>query len=179
MDLLKIGVSFFIALKMFSYNPPNRMEEKSTYHPKYAYETMDILVQLAEEKYGLRCSGTGGSMPTDVCSLHLDFDTKQTTSIEEYRKLLIDVAEDFLQIINNNRDILPFLREYPFPISRLDLTINYNKLLNDKFNEEITRVTCINGKIRYCKEEPPISKYIEILAEPYEEALAIVKGDSD
>jgi len=69
------------------------MKEKTTYYPTYAHQAIDILKEQVSREYGLKCYGRGGSMPTDIRSLSVDFQSdKEATRYS--RKLWMKEKEE-------------------------------------------------------------------------------------
>lgn len=53
-------------------------------------------------------------------------------NLEEARRLYVEVVEDFLNRINNNKEIRSYLHDYPFTIKNLDLMIHFSEDTNDE-----------------------------------------------
>src|SRR6185295_6324223 len=81
--------------------------------------------QLAKQ-YHLSFSGFGGQGMVVTRTMDLAFDTSTSYTIDEARRLLINSAEIFIQNVNGNHAIRPYLVEYPFPISRIGITVYCN-----------------------------------------------------
>ncbi|OJU80233.1 MAG: hypothetical protein BGO10_01755 [Chlamydia sp. 32-24] len=76
-----------------------------------------------EKKYNVSAMGSGGSAPMGVISnFTLSFEKKGILTKEECRKLLIAMGGDFLQLINTNKEVRPYLYKYPF--EAIDININ-------------------------------------------------------
>lgn len=175
MDLLKIIAS--ILLLYSSRTQESQVEEKTTNYSVYAHQAIDILKKEVEEKYGVHCYGRGGSMPTDIRSISVNFQVKEKATIEESRILFVSIYEKFRNIINRHEDIRPFLREYPFPCQRIELGLSYYSPDKQKnLQKSFEYVSCIKGNIRYAKRDPLTGRYETVYQEPYEEALRIVNG---
>ena len=78
--------------------------------------------QLEKEK-DLSCSGTGGRMMGDIQAVGLEFQYFHLVNLEESRKLLVYAIQIFLKNINGNKEIRPYLHEYPFNTKNIEITI--------------------------------------------------------
>ena len=181
MDLPSSIASFVLLFNLFHANEETLVKEKTTYHPTYAHQVMDILKEQVEKEYKFHCCGRGGSMPTDIRSLSVDFETKKIPTIPEAREIIIKIVEKFQNIVNSHENIRPFLREYPFPIERIGISIRFN-LPPIKEEKQLKihpkYVCCITGIVDYCQDDETGWQYIDIHSEPYEEALRIVRAQN-
>lgn len=126
MSLFKIFANFLLFFKPLPSNHEMPIEKKSTYYPSYAHQVVDLLKEEVEKEYRVRCCGIGGSMPYDIMSIDVDFQTKQPASIELARELIVSISEKFYHIINSHKNVKPFLREYLFPIERIHVSICFD-----------------------------------------------------
>ncbi|MEC7839850.1 MAG: hypothetical protein VX777_07405 [Chlamydiota bacterium] len=123
----------------------------------------------------------GGGNGKQLHLLSLGFSTDKKLTVETGRKLLVDSITDFHEKINNAVSLRPFLNEVPFPVSKLEYTIEVVEeggwwpLFPDGVDDDnhISFVTLINGKIYYCIDIDRNKLPIEIHEETYEEAEAI------
>jgi len=148
--------------------------------PNYVKYTNQITSQFIKEmrrEYNLFCSGTGGGMPYDVREVAVIFVSHQEVSIEEAREMLVHCTEALRSKINTHEKIRPFLREYPFPAERVEITISFRDEKNQYYGKEgVDFVFQVNGKIHYEKFQRGRETFKGIAEEPYEEALKIVRG---
>lgn len=116
-------------------------------------------------------------MPYDIEGIELGFMAYQRAIVEEARNLEVLVTEAFLQAINSHKKIRPYLREYPFPASRTNVTISFNKPDNRRYSDgSVAYMFHVKNTIFYSAKDPETGKYIDIHEEPYEEARRIVLG---
>ncbi|CCB90056.1 hypothetical protein [Simkania negevensis] len=136
-----------------------------------------LIAQVAKDlskRYKIRAVGFGGAIHEQVEELSLSFECCRTMSIDEYRDLLVHCAEDFLDQVNSNEEIRPYLQNYPFSSKNIDLTIYVHSENKKRF--DVGQLSCLaiqKEKIVYYYRD---SEYtIELLkAEAYEEAKKIV-----
>ena len=198
-------VKIIIALMSFLYGgqtlKANDAEEED--YPKYVHEIVREFAREVYKKYGLYCESSGGSMPHDVEEISIDFTVRKRATIEEARKLEVELIESFLKKVNAHEKIRPFLREYPFTPRRAGITIAFTKQNgcwshdgsvvyvntgkgNLYYNKaEVVKeirygiIDCrdLNNTIKHPDREVEVERLFTIHSEPYEEALRIVKGE--
>ena len=132
--------------------------------------------------YGFECGASGGRMPYDVEEISVSLVAYQSATIEQARELEIKATERFAQIINAHEKIRPFLREYPFPSCRVDVSISFEppkKMFSPSPKSDVSYVLQARNRIYY-QAENPNNPYVEIdiKDEPYEEALKIVQANA-
>lgn len=127
-------------------------------------------------KYGFEVAGTGGSFTTDIRSVYLMYVCKQHLSLQQARRLYVSVVEDLVTRLNANRNIRPFLHEYPITGKNIEIDLSFENRDGTSFkNNEVAFISNMDGKgiVYYVSQEG--SDRIEILhRESYEEALRIV-----
>lgn len=133
-----------------------------------------------EKRYNLKSAGFGGAIHEEVEELALSFNCYRTLSIDEYRKLLIQCAEYFLDQINSNENLKPYLKNYPFNTQNIHLCIFVRSEEKKRFDVgELSCLAVLNGKIVYYYRD---SEYTvdSSKREDYEEAKKIVfSGDNN
>jgi hypothetical protein len=123
------------------------------------------------EKYHMSLCGMGGGSDHGIWLLSLSF--KRYGSLlkeEEARKLIISCLTDFLEDVNQETSLRPFLKTYPFTPENISITI-----LNSVPHPYICDVGADEGKIYYCTEDELNKyKYKSRKVESYAEAIAIL-----
>ncbi|MEC7839848.1 MAG: hypothetical protein VX777_07395 [Chlamydiota bacterium] len=123
----------------------------------------------------------GGGNGKQLHLLSLGFSTDQKLTIKTARKLLVDSISDFHEKINNSESLRPFLNEIPFPVSKLEYTIEVVEeggwwpLFPDGLDDQqhISYVILSRGVVRYYIDIVKDKLPVEIHEETYEEAVAI------
>jgi hypothetical protein len=133
-------------------------------------EVVRAFEKKIEGKFGLTCCGSGARMPHDIQSIDLDFETTKTATLEEARKVGVFFMEQFLATVNSDEKIRPYLREYPFTPKRVFLTLCFQQEHN-----RLLYVFLVKNEVVYKTRNGPLSKYVEVLREPYEEAKQIAR----
>jgi hypothetical protein len=79
--------------------------------------------EITKANKALRVTGTGGRMMGDIQEIAISFFLYKTITISEARCLYVSMVEQFLNLVNNDPNIRPYLREYPFTAKNFDLII--------------------------------------------------------
>jgi hypothetical protein len=135
MKLLYIPLFFLAAIVIFflymqvqiaRHTPPPSREEL------LAYEMLALSTKKIKKEYGLRCVGTGLSMPGGpIRKLYLDFSVKGPLSQDALRNLLIKCAQAVVSCVNSNEEIQQYLYEKPFTVNNVRIVIyNHDKKNN-------------------------------------------------
>lgn len=111
-----------------------------------------------------------------VRSLGMGFQIRGPLAQSDLRKLLIDIGQQLISLVNANESIRPFLREYPFSFSNIEFHIFIVDEKNELFTSpEISCVGVRRGQIyfekwRYEGALPRIESHVE---ESYDDALRL------
>ena len=163
-------------------------ESKRAPYIEHVHEIIRVFAAEMKDKYGLRCCGSGGSMPYNVEKISVIFTILRKTTLEEARAIQVDAVERLRELVNNHEKIRQYLAEYPFTSSRADVSISFNDKNGLHHTDgTITYVFMGRNKIFFDRAEKVISKtlygktyddfnLITLLEEPYEEALEKVKS---
>ncbi len=159
------------------------MKEKQSKTEDYEIYVNQIIKSFAKDinnEFGLVCIGSGGKMPYDVEEIGIDFMSYHRATIDEARKLEITVTEKFLNAINSNEKIRPFLREYPFTVSRAQVSISFHQPDKRRYSDgSVAFVFQVKDTIFYRSFDEHSSQLIPLHKEPYDEALKIVSNSSN
>ncbi len=139
-------------------------------------------LQEMEKKYDLHCIGNGGGFLDKVNEVIIYFTTTGPKNIEKVRELLVLMTEDLLRRYNENEEIRPFLKNYPFTSKNLSMGIT----LKNQEGREITNpgnsVELLwgafqnNGIISFVIENEAHPYLQNVFEETYEEAFSIVRN---
>lgn len=180
MNFIKQNAKFIFQLLIFllisGCHAQKRPRKESPNYVIYADQVTARFMKEVKKEFGLDSFGSGGSMPNDIEALHVTFTTSKRVDIEKARELEVRLTEKFLHIINSHEKIRPFLRDYPFPPKRADITI----LFQDKPTKSQSKINIIrvyqskNMIFYYIRDEKTGSKVL-FKEEPYEEAYKMVQ----
>lgn len=171
------SISYLIVLFLFSAFNLHVEKPEPLEYPKYVKEITRTFTKEMEERFGLQHCGDGGSMPMDVEEIEVHFSTNRRASLEEAREIEVKAVEKLLLIINEHKQIWPYLREHPFTPERVGVMISFNNDYNNRYCDgTIIYMSLIRGKIYYRAYDPIEGNLIELFNEPYEEAKTIVQN---
>lgn len=175
-------ISLFFTTTLMAFVHSNASDKKENDPPlytQYAAEVTSTFVKEMRRDYGLECSLSGGQMPHDIEEIEVGLFAYRTVTVEQARELEVKATERLVQIINAHPKIKPFLREYPFPASRTNISIAFRKKTGyiSLTNNDIEFVCHAKNRLYYQVHDPK-NPYVgkDIKDEPYEEALRIVQG---
>ncbi len=128
--------------------------------------------KLRKEK-DLCLIGTGAQMMYEIEMLAMSFNYYKEVDVEQARELVVYATETYLDAINSNEKIRPYLANYPFTAKNIEIRIfPWNTDGQDLPLNKISCISFTHGNIRYRTEidyNPPMYQ------ESYEEALSKVK----
>lgn len=136
------------------------------------------IVELFEKKYKLTLGGTQISGPREIKLMGLMFDLKQSLDKDEARKLIVETTEKYLEKINSNVEIRPYLSNYPYTLKNVTISIFLHDDKGELFyTPKIGVVSSSDGLIEY-QRWTKIEDYYDIAEETelFEEAAKKVKN---
>ncbi|HEY2810466.1 MAG TPA: hypothetical protein VGJ00_03645 [Rhabdochlamydiaceae bacterium] len=141
--------------------------------------TNQIILKVAEQlqrEKNLQPCGFGGRAMDQVKMLAISFNYFKQIDIEEGRELLVSAGKLFLDAINENEKVRPYLINYPFLPENIQVRI-FLKNEDGTFieQEKLHVVSIINGKLLYKIETSRTPLYEIIHSETFEEAAEILK----
>ena len=130
-----------------------------------------------EKEKGLLLIGTGGQMMNDIQMMMMGFNFYQGIDLKTARKLIVYVISEYLSQINNNKDVRPYLHEYPFAAKNVDIVIFIYHPDGSRLPQE--KIYCIstnNGSIYYYRRGQKQYTEETLCEETYEEALKLARN---
>jgi hypothetical protein len=161
----------FILLILTScfWNRPDRYLSKDE---KIANQITFSIAKKLEKEKGLTFAGFGGGMEKGLKVMMLALEAPEAFDIRKGREMIVECAEIYLNAINNNLKIRPYLHNYPFTYKNIEIEIYESSKIKK------SQIACANlkrGKIYYCIE---IDSHMEIsFEEPYENAVKKLKEE--
>ena len=172
----KIARLFSVILLLLVNTNLNAGKVGPVIYAAYVDEIVRTFAMEMRYNFGLLWIGNGGSMPDDVEKVEVVFHARRKASIEEARELEIRATERLVEMINKHEKIRPFLREYLFTANRVCVRISFVKRNHTSYTDgSVAFVFQARNKIFYCKEDAKTGELIDLLTEPYEEALKKVQ----
>ena len=123
--------------------------------PKHELAAHAITLEVAHElhaRFGLEPLALGGSMMTTIDGFALTLRTYKPLSVEQARACVLDCVDTYLQKINANAELQPYLKEKPFTAKGLTLqflVLDQNDLF--KSQSSLANFYLDKGKIVYNK----------------------------
>jgi len=157
-------------------------KNEESYHVQLAHLLMGKYVKKMREEKGLELSGIGGAMMFKVSELTLRFLSNEKLEISEARKLYLEVVQGFLPIVNADKKIRAYLKNYPCTHENINFSIAFEdpKTRRDVDPPYVAHVFYSRGRIVYSfydKEKDQFNQDLKY-AEKYEDALRIVQQES-
>lgn len=141
--------------------------------------------QICREE-NLKIAGAGGAMMDSITKVSITFASiGRKMDLAEARGLLVKCIEEIKNEINSTEELQPFLDPYPFPVSGMDIGIMILDM-EGHFVEYgcaylgkggVSALFQCKGKIYYESYNPRTERLETFYEEPYEVALAIVRGE--
>ena len=110
--------------------------------------------------------------------LRLCFCYYQMVNMKEARELLVYAVNEFLEIVNNNQDVKPYLHNWPFTEKNIDIVIYF--YLPSGYSvppKELTIVSSNEGRIKFYNRGPDGRLFV-FHRETFDEAEQIIKNES-
>lgn len=148
-------------------------------HCYIAHSITNKIAPILASKYKMEWNGTGGGMMGGVNMLSISFDIFRPLEKNEARKILVDCVEIYLKAINENEEIRPHLKNYPFIVNNIELSISSYYPNHDRTYEPyVSVISTFRDEIKFKYWDPNnenIFKRKE--SEPYQKALEIVRKE--
>lgn len=128
-----------------------------------------------EKKHQMDCIAVAGGM---LGTIGISFQIHHPMDRNEARERLVDCVEDLLTAINENEEIRPFLKNYPYTTKNVEISIFSNYEDGKEVFDPYIRVVSLasSDTIYFSTKEPNKIPYKHEYCESYHEALTIVKG---
>lgn len=134
--------------------------------------THQFTKQLKKEK-GLDAFGYGGRMMDDIKEVALSLAAHHPMTIEEARCLFVEIVEEYLNLVNSDLKLRPYLHNYPFTVANLDFDFGLLRELKTIQPGQIGFVYYLPAKDCLCYRgyDPQKEEYYSIFEETYAEAV--------
>jgi hypothetical protein len=171
-----LTITGVFTMSMHKATPSSKDIEKLKYWKNaIRYE----IIKKYTEKYNLVVGGISDGMPGGIMhEIGVMFDRYQVTSKAKARQIIVECVLDFLEKINSCEEIQPYLRDRPFTVENIDITlIMFNPDRTNIFYPNIRTVNTRRDKIIYktYKPERPNNSIEE--EELFEDAVQLAKTE--
>lgn len=148
----------------------NYQKEAPPSADKYITQVVRECSVSAQKKYGLTWAATASCQESEeIKEISVVFSKKNDfSSIAEARKLEITLVQLFSNIINANKNIRPYLTEYPFPLSRIKVKVSGS---HKDPTDKVVSVAYAHDKLVYQAYDG--KKLYDIYKESYQDALKV------
>jgi hypothetical protein len=132
---------------------------------------------MLAKKYNMQLCGAGGGMPDGIVNmLALSYDLKRSLTIEQARPILIDCLNTYVNAVNADTELRPYLKNYPFTPKNIEIHIFFQTLDGGQVCDPFLCVaSSVRGKLIYNTEEKGQKfGYKTEVIETYEDAVKIL-----
>jgi hypothetical protein len=176
--LFIFALSFFImGFKMFENVKEYVPEEEQVVNT-----LIDRSAEFFKQKFKLKPIGTLVSMPNCVVKkLGIHFQIYESIERDKIRKILVEIADEFVTMINKDIAIRPLLEVYPFTVKNVDIALFIqDKNGIDVWAPHIGMASIRKGSLKYIvlEEVDDIPVIREQFVESYEDALKILNSNN-
>lgn len=167
---------FLVLLIIFLAFGCDSMTYKLSDDEKIVNQITQETAKKLKEKKNLILIGTGGQMMHEIEMLAMGFHYYQEVDLNTARNLIVYAINEYLSDINNNKEIRPYLSNYPFTSKNVEIRIFiYGPDRRKLPPEKIGYISSLKDIIRYytrSDDDHPIFK------ETYDEALKLVENEA-
>ena len=173
MNFLNVG--FIFCLSIFLSSCQNEISHKNSVEDEVSNKAIISIGKKLENKYNLSLGAIGGGAKDGIWLLTAGFTRHgKYLKLNESRLLIVEITQDYLKDINDNQELKPYLKVYPFTTSNLYVfVINLEKNGEEVKDPYIGSMSAREGIINYKTNDPCDEyKYKFKFKETFEEAVA-------
>ena len=139
---------------------------------------MPFCERLCNEKR-LQLCGYGGAMQYQVNEYDMYFVSHDQMELSEARRLVVASVLEFLNLVNEDGRVRPFLKNFPFTEKNVNFVVSYRHESDCVPSKYVALVRLSKGKIYYnnCAGDPDKLSLVKV--ESFAEAVALVRQGSD
>jgi hypothetical protein len=93
-------------------------------HCLEADRVMHEFAERMQQEKGLRLTGFGGEMSHEIQTFGLSFCVQHPLSLDAARVLYLEVLREFVTAVNQDRQIRPYLADYPLNPRHVEITLS-------------------------------------------------------
>lgn len=127
-----------------------------------------------KNSYDVRFLSSGGSTLGGVRNFSFSFEVSKPISINEARMLAVSSIEIALRTINSCAEIRPYLVEYPFPPSKLNIGLSIPP--NNDIADSLRNIFFSHGRLSYFSHDEKC-QIVLMFEEPLEDALDKIRKE--
>ncbi len=150
--------------------PPNYERMSDRIVSKYIKEI--------KKEHGFDLTILGGGMMGAVNLVTIGFAIQQNIDKDQGRRIATECVEKLLKQYNENEQIRPFLKNYPFNTSNIEMYFRFIDESRDRVDKKyIALITVGNNIVRYARFDSETKRFFNHREETFEEALRIVEAE--
>ena len=136
----------------------------------YAEELVGQYIKNVESKYNLHLTSMAwGMYGGTVNLLGPGFGTKEGLDVSRSRQLLLELASELINCVNQSEKLRPYLKNYLFTIENVQITLSYR---GNNPNQQAVKLAFLKeSTITYEKIDDKTDKYETLFRESYDEAI--------
>lgn len=170
--LVKKNDSVLLLLIFIFLAPLNCEESKEMECEKCADEIIYSYVQKAEKELNIICTGDGGRITEKIDLIKIMFSANRKGSIDEARKLEVELTEKLIQEVNSKEKARIFLNEYPFKPDRAKISLSFRNRRGSYYTDgSIAYVLHSRDNLYYFSYDKKSKDLVLMHEESYESAL--------
>ena len=139
---------------------------------KIATEIQSKTAKKLKNEMGLIPFGFGGAMMYQIKELGLTFQYNHPVDLQQARSMLVNAVNVFLNEINSNEKVRPYLIQFPFDSKNVEIMILLRNPDRSKVDrEELSLIVCEKGILKYKTYDADSYLLTTIHKETFEEAV--------
>lgn len=152
-------------------------------HGDLAVTAMRSYAKQVRKEFGFELSAFGGCMMNDIEIFEVTFARNDKVTVDEARRLIVQISEGFIAKINADEKIRPYLHNYPITQKNVRFHLSFAATRAEPpGNSFVYYVSSTNGKIFYDSFDNSIPRddqqIVSLANEPYDEALKILHREN-
>lgn len=175
--LIMFLVIIFISSKILFIFGPNILGGG-----KLSYKVMREFSEEMKIDKGLSICEIGGGEYNGTWLFTVGFDRRALPiNQEEARQLIVECTEKLISKVNQNKELIPYLRDFPISENNIDLVIYCNQQDGNSYKDpHIGACGCHEGRLAYkINDLNKPHKYKSVVRESYKEALTILNKQKE
>lgn len=140
------------------------------------FKDVNKVLERFSKQYELVVNGSGGAFCQDIEQIMVSLHIQKYVDVKEARTVYVDIIEAIVNQLNQNKELRPYLRDYPTTDAPLELSISFvDKKIHYPPKGYIYNVFKNKNDIVFYKHyDVTKSKFQTIHEEPFKESLQIV-----
>jgi len=168
-----IFVSIGILCSLFLTSLQNKPETGNISESNALFSKAIIeMGELVEKKYKFSPIGYGINQPDKITYMEVSFVTPSALTKSEARTILLEATNEFLKIINNDKELKKYLSNYPFTLKNVGIILSTGTP-DEVLHPEICMASCTKRGVFFYTHDPKNTmKFKAITSETHEQALS-------